>query len=68
MGRQTPSLTPRQLQVLRLIAAGLTVDDIAERLVLSPHTVTTHLRNASRALDADTRAQAIAIACHRGYL
>lgn len=63
-----PSLTRRQLEVLSLIADGLTVEQIADRLFLSPHTVTTHLRNAAYALDAQTRAQAVAIACKRGLL
>jgi LuxR family maltose regulon positive regulatory protein len=39
-------LTPRQLEILRLVSKGLTDGEIAARLVLSKHTVHRHLQNA----------------------
>lgn len=53
-------LTARQKEVLRRVAAGLTVHQIAEELGLSAATVDKHLRLAREALDATTTAQAIA--------
>lgn len=55
-------LSPREREVLDLLADGLTGEDVAERLVLSPETVRTHIRNAMRKLDANTRAHAVALA------
>jgi PAS domain S-box-containing protein len=62
------SLSPRQREVLELVADGKTSTDIAERLVVSPETVRTHLRNARLKLGASTKAQAVAIAMVRGEI
>jgi DNA-binding NarL/FixJ family response regulator len=56
------SLSAREQEVVELLAAGLNGEQIAERLVLSPETVKTHVRNAMHRLDARTRAHAVAIA------
>jgi DNA-binding NarL/FixJ family response regulator len=56
------TLSPRENQVLHLLADGLTGQQIAERLFLSPETVRTHVRNATTKLGARTRTQAVAIA------
>jgi DNA-binding NarL/FixJ family response regulator len=61
-------LTERELDVLTELAGGHSVDQIAERLHLSPHTVRTHLRNGMRKLGAQTRAQAVAIAISEGAI
>jgi LuxR family maltose regulon positive regulatory protein len=53
-------LTPRQLEILRLVSQGLTDNEIAVRLVLSKHTVHRHLQNAYAALGCSTRAAAVA--------
>jgi DNA-binding NarL/FixJ family response regulator len=53
-------LTPRQLEVLRLVSEGLRNSDIAERLVLSEHTVHRHLQNAYARLGCSSRARAVA--------
>jgi DNA-binding CsgD family transcriptional regulator len=53
------SLRPRELTILRLYGEGLGTDEIAELLVLSPHTVRTHVRNARERLGAGTRAEAL---------
>ena len=57
-------LTPRELEVLRLLADGLTQADIAERLVISPKTVATHIQHVLEKLGVHSRAQAVA-AAHR---
>jgi DNA-binding NarL/FixJ family response regulator len=56
------ALTPRESQILRLLADGLTACEVADQLVLSRETVKTHVRNAMRRLQAKTRAQAVAMA------
>ncbi|UVE16005.1 LuxR C-terminal-related transcriptional regulator [Pseudomonas sp. LS44] len=55
-------LTSRELDVLRLLAAGHRNRNIAERMSLSEHTVKTHLRNINAKLGANGRTAAIAIA------
>ena len=54
-------LSPREYQVLELLADGLTGQAISERLSLSPETVRTYARNATSKLDAKTRVQAVAL-------
>jgi PAS domain S-box-containing protein len=61
-------LTPREREVVALIARGLTSEQIAEQLVVSGETVRTHARNALAALGARTRAHAVAIALQRGLI
>jgi DNA-binding CsgD family transcriptional regulator len=60
--------TPRELEILALVALGSTSAQIADALALSPDTVRTHIRNAMQKLGARTRAQAIAIVMRRGDL
>ena len=62
------ALSPRERQVLELLAEGLRVKDIAERLSLSPATVHTHVRNAIAKLEVDTRTEAVALAVRFNYL
>lgn len=57
-----PALTRRERDVLRLLADGLSNEEVAKRLFISPETVRTHVRKAMRKLDADTRTQAVATA------
>lgn len=57
-------LTPRELEVLQLLAEGLTQTQIARELVISPRTVGTHIQNLLGKLDVHSRAQAVALA-HR---
>ena len=58
-------LSRREREVFELLADGLSGPEIAERLVLSPETVRTHVRNGMAKLGASTRSQAVAIALHR---
>lgn len=55
-------LSDREIGVLRLIADGLTNDEIADRLVISVNTVKTHVKNIYSKLGARSRTQAIAAA------
>ena len=62
---RTTALTPRESQILRLLAEGLTACEVADQLVLSRETVKTHVRNAMKRLHAKTRAQAVAMTATR---
>ncbi len=61
-------LTSREAEVLTLVAGGLSDGEIAERLVLSPHTVHRHVANIRTKLGEPTRAAAVAAATRRGLL
>jgi DNA-binding CsgD family transcriptional regulator len=52
-------LTPRELDVVRLLGGGCTYQQVAVRLGVSPHTVVTHIKNAYRKLDVHTAAAAV---------
>jgi PAS domain S-box-containing protein len=60
--------TSREREVLALLAAGATDEQIAGLLELSPATVQTHVRNAKAKLGARTRAQAVALALQGGMI
>ncbi|MFN2611781.1 MAG: response regulator [Solirubrobacterales bacterium] len=62
------ALTPREREILLLLAEGLRVKEIAERLTLSPATVHTHVRNGIAKLEVDTRTEAVALAVRFSYL
>jgi DNA-binding CsgD family transcriptional regulator len=55
-------LTSREIEVLRLLADGLHLEEIGERLGIGAETVRTHLRKASERLGAANRTHAVAIA------
>jgi DNA-binding NarL/FixJ family response regulator len=55
-------LTPREREVLALIARGLSNDQISERLVLSPATVKTHINRTLTKLGLSSRAQLVVVA------
>jgi LuxR family transcriptional regulator, maltose regulon positive regulatory protein len=59
-------LSPRELEVLALVAEGLSNREIAARLVISEHTVHRHVANILRKLDAPSRSAAAALAAHHG--
>lgn len=61
-------LTPRERQILRLIADGYTNKEIADRLVLSPSTIHSHRSNLMRKLDLDTQYGLIQYARKRGWI
>jgi DNA-binding NarL/FixJ family response regulator len=61
-------LTDREHEILLLIAQGLNNDEIAGRLVISPHTAKTHVRNILRKLDCRDRAGLVALAYETGLI
>ncbi len=73
-GRQAHSpaelveLTEREREVMALVAAGLTNDEIAERLVISPATAKTHVSRMLLKLGARDRAQLVVIAYETGLV
>jgi DNA-binding CsgD family transcriptional regulator len=60
------ALTDSELEVVHLVAGGLTNRDAAERLFVSPHTVGTHLRHVFTKLDVNSRVELTRIALERG--
>jgi DNA-binding NarL/FixJ family response regulator len=65
---QLAALTKREREIVALVAGGLSNDDIAARLVLSPATVKTHVNRAMVKLDARDRAQLVVIAYQTGLV
>ncbi len=61
-------LTPREQEVMTLVASGLQSRDIGAALFLSPETVRSHVHNALGKLGAHTRAHAVAIALVTGQI
>ena len=61
-------ISSREAEILTMFAEGLTTDDIAERLFLSPMTVATHARNAVRKLGARGRLHAVILALQAGEI
>lgn len=61
-------LTPRQTEVLRLVARGLTNAEIADALFVSPRTVHAHLRSVFRKLDIGNRSTATRYAIQHGLI
>jgi DNA-binding NarL/FixJ family response regulator len=64
----TESLTPRELEVLQLMARGLTNRQIAGRLTISEHTVKFHAGAVLGKLNARSRAEAVARAIGLGWI
>jgi DNA-binding NarL/FixJ family response regulator len=61
-------LSKREREIIDLLAQGLTGEQVAEHLFLSPETIKTHIRNAMSKLEANTRVHAIAIALREGFI
>ncbi len=61
-------LTPREMEVLRLVANGLPNKTIAHQLDISEHTVKFHVGSILTKLDAASRTEAVTIATRRGLL
>ena len=68
-GHETaPALTPRQHEILRLLADGMSTSAIARSLALSEETVRNHVRALLAALDAHSRLEAVALARRYGMI
>jgi DNA-binding NarL/FixJ family response regulator len=65
---QLDRLTDREREVMALVAAGLSNDDIADRLVVAPATAKTHVSRAMRKLGAHDRAQLVVLAYETGLV
>jgi DNA-binding NarL/FixJ family response regulator len=67
-GRELRSLTDREREVMALVAAGLSNDEIAGRLFVSPLTAKTHVSRIMTKLDARDRAQVVVLAYECGLV
>jgi NarL family two-component system response regulator LiaR len=70
-GKQTPlvdDLTPRELEVLTLIAEGMGNKEIAQELVISEKTVKNHINNIFSKLHVSDRGQAMLYAIRKGLV
>ena len=65
MGNTPPLLTARQAEVLKLLAEGATNAEVAERLVISEHTIKSHVKHILRQLGAANRTEAVAWYYHQ---
>jgi two-component system nitrate/nitrite response regulator NarL len=65
---QAAMLTPREREVLALLAKGATSDEIATALSVSRHTVRTHIQSILEKLNVHSRLQAAAVALREGLL
>lgn len=61
-------LTPRELEVLKLLAEGLSNSAIAERLVISLHTVRNHVQSIIMKMQAHSKLEAVTIAVREGII
>ena len=62
------TLTPREVQIVRLIADGKEDKEIARALKISIHTVNTHMRRMFAKVGTDNRVSLVLAALARGYL
>jgi DNA-binding NarL/FixJ family response regulator len=65
---QSDMLTPREREILQLLADGMSNSDVAGRLFISQETVKSHVRHILTKLEADTRTQAVAIALREAMI
>jgi DNA-binding NarL/FixJ family response regulator len=66
--RRRRGLTPREREVLTLLAHGYTGEEVARELAVSAETVRAHVRNSVTKLHARTRLHAVVIALQRGEI
>ena len=61
-------LTKREIEILRLVAQGLSDAQVAERLVLSPRTINAHLTSTYNKLGVNSRVAATRLALEKGLV
>jgi DNA-binding NarL/FixJ family response regulator len=67
-GCPLPRMTPRQAEVLRMVASGLTAREISEEMRISRKTVENHKQRLFRRLNVQSQSQAVAVAVRAGLL
>jgi putative nucleotidyltransferase with HDIG domain len=67
-GREQSPLSERELEVLRLLATGMTAKQVAQALALSPSTVRNHLHRIYTRIGASDRTHAVLIATEKGWI
>lgn len=65
---QEPGLTPREAQIVRLLAEGLTAEQIAQELFISFNTVRTHRKNLLQKFNCKNAVQLVALSIRRGWI
>ena len=65
---RSEGLTPREAEVVALIAQGLSNTEIAERAFVSPNTIKSYIRSAYRKMGVESRTQAVIWAIEHGFL
>jgi DNA-binding CsgD family transcriptional regulator len=68
LGIDEQHLTPRQTEVLQLLAQGYETDEIARRLGIALDTARNHIRAVRRRLDAHSRLEAVLVGLRRGHI
>jgi DNA-binding NarL/FixJ family response regulator len=63
-----PTLTPREIEVMKLVAAGRRDKEIAVALAISAHTVRVHMKNIYTKLGVSDRTEAMSVAIRRGII
>lgn len=65
---ESEELSPREREVLALIGRGMSNEQIARELFISPHTVKNHVSSIYRKLGVEDRAQAVLVALRLGLV
>jgi DNA-binding NarL/FixJ family response regulator len=68
VANEVPPVSPREHEILDLIARGLSITEIGKKLEVSPHTVTTHVKNIYKKLSVHSRTEAVYEARQLGIL
>ena len=66
--KKRPSLSEREIEIVRLVAKGFSNDELAERIHLSPDTVKAHLRHVYEKLGVESRVEAVTEAMRTGLV
>lgn len=66
--KMRPSLSEREIEIIRLVAKGFSNDELADRLHLSPETIKVHLRHVYEKLGVESRVEAVTEAMRTGLV